>query len=141
MKNNGKTLTIINGETDLEGEYKCGFKNKNYTMHSITPPRIHLEEIENCRIDLKSVHAYSGKKFRIDCKSNNQNIKYNMRWFRNDVEVKNEITNVLSLEMNNLKESAKGKLFLESYFLFFKMLLVCFRTKESSSLEFHHKSF
>lgn len=107
FKNHGKTLEI-RPDVELEGEYKCEFKNKNHTVVVVTPPRIHLEETENCRIDLKSVHAYAGRKFRIDCKSNNQNIKYNMRWLKNGEEIKSEVTNALSLEMNNLKESAKA---------------------------------
>lgn len=108
LKNNGKTLTIVNADVSEEGEYKCEFKNKNHTLILITPPRIHLEEVENCRIDLKSVHATLGKKFRLDCKSNNQNIKYAMRWLKNGEELKSEVTNQLSLEMSNLKESAKA---------------------------------
>lgn len=61
LKNDGKILTIAIPDLDLEGEYKCEFKRKNHTLILITPPRIHLEEVENCRIDLKSVHAYEGK--------------------------------------------------------------------------------
>lgn len=107
IKNSGKTLEI-RPDVDLEGEYKCEFKNKNHTLTVVTPPRIHLEEIENCRIDLKSVHAYGGRKFRIDCRSNNPSIKYNMRWLKNGEEIKSEVTNSLSLEMSHLKESAKA---------------------------------
>lgn len=100
----------MNADTEQEGEYKCESKNKNYTLHLMAPPRIHLKEVENCRLDLKSAHAYAGQKFRIDCRSTNQSMKYKIRWLKNEEEIKdlNEVTNQLSLEYKNLKESAKA---------------------------------